>query len=68
MFNANSLLKQWNKLQGNKRGKEVNDFLRIEKTKEFISALELDYNDTTKKIVVVVNGGKNPGTWLDPLL
>jgi hypothetical protein len=31
----------------------MNDFLKIYKTKEFISALELDYNDATKKIVVV---------------
>ena len=27
MFNANALLKQWNKSKGLKRGKEVNDFL-----------------------------------------
>ena len=27
MFNANSMLKQWYNSQGNKRGKEVNDFL-----------------------------------------
>jgi hypothetical protein len=57
MFNATELLKQWNNGQGNKRGKEVNDFLKIDKTKEFISALDLDYNAATKKIVVVKNGG-----------
>ena len=67
MFNANSLLKQWNASQGLKRGKEVNDFLKSDKTKEFVSALELDYNDTTRKIVVS-SQGKNGGTWLDPLL
>ena len=33
MFNANSLRKQWNNSQGNKRGKEVNDFLKIDRTK-----------------------------------
>ena len=68
MFNANSMLKQWYNSQGNKRGKGVNDFLKNDKTKEFISALELDYNDTTKKIVVVKNVCKTSGTWLDPLL
>lgn len=67
MFNANSLLKQWNTSQKIKRGKEVNDFLKLDKTKEFIQALELDYNDTTRKIVVSTQG-KNGGTWLDPLL
>jgi hypothetical protein len=67
MFNANSLLKQWNDSQGLKRGKEVNDFLKLDKTKEFVCALELDYNDTTRKIVVS-SQGKNGGTWLDPLL
>lgn len=70
MFNANSLLKQWNNSQGLKRGKEVNDFLKLDKTKEFISALELDYGDHTKKIVRTsrANKGVNSGTWLDPLL
>ena len=68
MFNANSLLKQWNNSQGNKRGKEVNDFLKIDRTKKFISGLELDCNYTTKKTVVVTNGGKTPGNWIDPLL
>lgn len=67
MFNANSLLKQWNISKGHKRGKEVSEFLRLDKTKEFIEALELEYNDTTRKIVVTKEG-KNGGTWLEPLL
>ena len=67
MFNATSLLKQWNKSKGLKRGKEVNDFLKIDKTKEFIFALEEDYNDNTKKIVLTKRG-LDGGTWLDPLL
>ena len=37
MFNATSLLSQWNKKRGLSRGKEVNDFLKIDKTKEFIN-------------------------------
>jgi hypothetical protein len=67
MFNANDLLKQWNASKGVKRGKEVNDFLKLDKTSEFITALELDYNDNTRKIVLSKKG-KNGGTWLDPLL
>jgi hypothetical protein len=67
MFNATSLLKQWNKSKGLKRGKEVNDFLKIDKTKEFILALEEEYNDNTKKIVLSKRG-LDGGTWLDPLL
>lgn len=67
MFNATSLLRQWNKSKGLKRGKEVNDFLKIDKTKEFIFALEEDYNDNTKKIVLTKRG-LDGGTWLDPLL
>ena len=41
--------------------------MKLDKTSEFIEALELDYNDTTRKIVVT-KMGKNGGTWLDPLL
>ena len=67
MFNANSLIKQWNASKGLKRGREVNDVLKLDKTKEFITALEMDYNDTTRKIVVS-SCGKYGGTWLDPLL
>lgn len=67
MFNATSLVKQFNK---NKRGKEVSDFLRLDKTKEFIIALEEEFPDTGK-IVSVSKGGndkKNQGTWMNPLL
>ena len=67
MFNATALLKQWNK---GKRGKEVNDFLKTDKTKEFISALQNELPDTIK-IVTVNKGGNdknNQGTWMHPLL
>lgn len=67
MFNANSLLKQWNTSKGLKRGKEVNGFLKLDKTIEFIQALKDDYNDNTRK-VVLIKKGKNGGTWFDPLL
>ena len=68
MFDATSFLKQYNKLNGIRRGKEVNDFLKIDRTKEFINALEIEENITTKKIVAVQNGGLAKGTWMHPYL
>jgi hypothetical protein len=67
MFNATSLLKQYNK--GN-RGKEVNAFLKNEKTIEFISALQESEDVDTRKIVTVTKGGKGSeqGTWMHPYL
>lgn len=67
MFNATSLLSQWNKKRGLSRGKEVNDFLKIDKTKEFIAEVELRENHNTNKIVLSKKG-KNGGTWLHPLV
>ena len=66
-FNATSLLSQWNKKRGLSRGKEVNDFLKIDKTKEFIAEVELRENHNTNKIVLSKKG-KNGGTWLHPLV
>ena len=56
MFNATSLLSQWNKKRGLSRGKEVNDFLKIDKTKEFIAEVELRENHNTNKIVLSKKG------------
>ncbi len=67
MFNATSLLSQWNKSKGLSRGKEVNDFLKIDKTKDFISEVEFRENYNTNKIVLSKKG-KNGGTWLHPLV
>jgi len=67
MFNATSLLAQWNKSKGLSRGKEVNDFLKIDKTKDFISEVEFRENHNTNKIVLSKKG-KNGGTWLHPLV
>lgn len=64
MFDATSLLKQWNK-QSNIR-KDVSAFLKLDSTKEFITALE---SAETRKVVSVTKGGKNnQGTWMNPLL
>jgi hypothetical protein len=43
MFDATNLIKQWNAVPGNPQ-KEVDDFLRLDSTKEFISAIETEEN------------------------
>ena len=40
MFNATALLNQWNKAIGMK--KEMNDYLRLQSTKDFLTALQSD--------------------------
>ncbi|BFP39505.1 hypothetical protein FGF1_03500 [Flavobacteriaceae bacterium GF1] len=67
MFNATSLLKQWNKSNNIKRGKEVNGFLKSKPTKEFMEALAEDENLNTNQIVLT-NRGKKGGTWMHPYL
>ena len=67
MFNATSLLKQYN---NGKRGKEVNAFLKNSTTIEFINALQDSEEVDTRNIVSVCKGGKpnNQGTWMHPYL
>lgn len=67
MFNATSLLKQWNK---GKRGKEVNAFLKNSSTIEFIESLQESEELDTRNIVTVSKGGntENQGTWMHPYL
>ncbi len=65
MFNATNLAKQWS--VSNKQ-KDVGDFLALKSTKEFITALELNDNVDTIKVVSVSRGGKTQGTWMTPLL
>lgn len=55
-------------------GKRPNDYLLLEQTQNYISAL-IEHFSTTRKIVVqynqiviVQNGGNNRGTWLHPKL
>ena len=64
MFNATSLLRQYN---NGKRGKEVNAFLKSNSTQEFIKALEKSENLNTSKIVLT-SKGKYGGTWMHPYL
>ena len=66
MFNATELAKQWNALSegGNKL---VADFLRLDSTKQFISALEGE-NDNMGIPIFTKSRGKNGGTWMSSLL
>jgi hypothetical protein len=67
MFNATSLLKQYN---NGKRGKEVNAFLKNSSTIEFIESLQESEELDTRNIVSVCKGGNsnNQGTWMHPYL
>jgi hypothetical protein len=59
-------LKQFN---GGKRGKEINGFLKIQSTKELITALEAsDSTDTNIIVSKIIGAGKNQGTWTHPFL
>lgn len=65
MFNATTLLKQWNANSGQRKG--IDEFLRNKATKEFIDTLENDENLNTRNIVLS-RKGKNGGTWVHPYL
>jgi len=67
MFNANELAKQYFNSKGITRGREVSEFLKLDKTIEFINALHIEINDNTTKIVLSKRG-KNGGTWMHPYL
>lgn len=66
MFNATSLLKQWNSFSGQK--KEVSKFFELENTKLFINALIEEENLNTQDHAYLKTRGKNGGTWMNPIL
>lgn len=67
MFNATSLLKQWNEKSGEK--KEITKFFENENTKEFISALMEAENLNTQNSAYLKSRGKySGGTWMHPIL
>lgn len=67
MFNATSLLKQWNESAGEK--KEIKKFFENQNTKEFISALIEEENLNGEKSAYLTSRGKyNGGTWMHPIL
>lgn len=67
MFNATSLLKQWNEYSGLK--KDVAHYFENSSTKEFINALISEENFNSRNSVYLKSRGKyNGGTWMHPLL
>ena len=69
MFNANELLKQWNKHSGQQ--KELKKFFENKATKEFIQTIENEEYLHTRNSVYVksrASRGSNAGTWMHPLL
>lgn len=66
MFNATSLLKQWNVSAG--ENKEITKFFDNVNTKEFISALMEEENLNTQNSAYLKSRGKNGGTWMHPIL
>ena len=67
MFNATALLNQWNRAAGMK--KEMNDYLRLQSTHDFLSALqsEFDFKDGNSPYLTT-RGKYSGGTWMTPLL
>ena len=66
MFNATSLLKQWNKANPANKKEKVQLFFNNKNTKGFITTLEDDLNG--QKITHLNSRGKNGGTWMHPYL
>lgn len=64
MFNASTLLEQWNKVNNKKN---VADFLRLDKTKEFVTEI-ISREDHNMGNPILSKKGKNGGTWLHPLV
>lgn len=67
MFNATTLLKQWNEHSGLK--KDVAHYFENSSTNEFINALISEENFNSRNSVYLKSRGKyNGGTWMHPLL
>lgn len=66
MFDATSLLRQWNESTGEK--KEITKFFENTNTKEFISALMEEENLNTQNSAYLKVRGKHGGTWMHPIL
>jgi hypothetical protein len=69
MFNATSLMKQWNETSG--QNKKLDHYFDNNSTKEFIKALMAEDNLHTQNSVYVksrASRGVNAGTWMTPLL
>ena len=68
-FNATTLLKQWNMLNGTK--KEITKFFELDQTKAFLEVLTNEEGLHTQESAYVksrASRGKNAGTWMHPIL
>jgi hypothetical protein len=73
MFNATNLLDQWNISKGLKgrKGKRIDDFLKLKSTHNFIEALKDELKNTDDSRYSEIHKstrGKNSGTWMHPYL
>ena len=67
MFNATSLLKQWNDSKGS--DKRLQSYLENNSTQEFVNALMSEENLNNKNCCYLTSRGKyNGGTWMHPLM
>lgn len=69
MFNATSLISQWN--ESNKSKKEIKDFFDNKNTKEFLTVLvdqENLHGDNYPYVKSKASRGANAGTWMHPYL
>jgi hypothetical protein len=67
MFNATSLLKQWNNQSVSQR--KLDNYFNSDKTQEFVNTIMERENLNTPKMVYLKTRGKyDGGTWMSPLL
>jgi len=66
MFNATTLIKQWNNTSGQQ--KKLDHFFENKSTKEYVDVLVNELNLNTRNSVYLKTRGKNGGTWMNPYL
>ena len=66
MFNATTLLRQWNDSTGSK--KELKHYFANSSTNEFIDALMKEEKLNGRNSAYLTSRGKSGGTWMHPLL
>lgn len=67
MFNATTLLKQWNTQDGVSQRK-LDNYFNSPKTQEFVKTIMERENLNTPKMVYLKTKGKYGGTWMHPLM
>lgn len=66
MFNATSLLRQWNESSGS--DKRLQSYLENISTQEFVNALISEEHLNSKNCCYLTSRGKSGGTWMHPLM